>query len=542
MRKTLEEIAQERSKSLLIESFQLAVKSDNVEIFEKPQLIESNGKSVPARGVLRNVPVTRFIKNLNERIYPKKLWEKVEKEEVAEGSLSLMGHPEDEGDPKDICGVWKNFKVLDEVGIADWYLTGSHGSDLIEHIQAGGKIGVSSVGFGEFEDDGKTVKWDTYELERLGDAVINPSQQVFATVENFKENSNKKEENNEFFEKDFTNKKDVIIENNTKEDKKSEVDIMSDYNAKNLKNHIAFVLRESKKNSNLKEAIESLQDLDIPSDMGALKDRVQDQIEALQEKMENEIKDSAKTIEEKDETIKDLQSKYDILENINNEMKEKYQKASAVLEHIGVSEEDDPAKLKEEKEKANEEIKSLKESADKMKEDIEAFEEDTEYRDYDIKCLLEDRDNMLADIKALEEKIEVLEGKKKEQDDEEDKEDKDDDDDKEMKDKDDKKDEEEEDEIVQEKGKKKEDVDKKEGKEDIKEEDKKEDNSIIKEYVEDEIKETPALKEIEKELKEAKSVIEVVNMVKSFRENKDDLMEAEDFKAEKDNYIGKHRL
>lgn len=53
-------------------------------------------------------------------------------------------------------------------------------------LQAGGDVGLSSSGFGDFEADGKTVDPDSFELERYFDWVLEPSYSVFGTLDDVK--------------------------------------------------------------------------------------------------------------------------------------------------------------------------------------------------------------------------------------------------------------------------------------------------------------------------------------------------------------------
>ena len=98
---------------------------------------------------------------------------------MGEGSFSLMGHPEDDGNPVAIAGVWHDLRVQENSPVADLYLVGDHGSHILEILEAGGSLGTSSSGYGKIESDGKTVIAESYDLERIGDIVLAPSQQVF---------------------------------------------------------------------------------------------------------------------------------------------------------------------------------------------------------------------------------------------------------------------------------------------------------------------------------------------------------------------------
>nr|DAL61234.1 MAG TPA_asm: Prohead core protein serine protease [Caudoviricetes sp.] len=136
------------------------------------------------------VPISFYNKkNLNNRIYNRKLWENVinNQKETYVGSPMLTDHPagDSDGNPRDICGVWLDAKMdepdLDGVGLV-WGLlvpSGRLGDDLRDHIKHGLKVGTSSSGFGDMMPDGVTVDPDTYQIERLADFVLCPSQGTY---------------------------------------------------------------------------------------------------------------------------------------------------------------------------------------------------------------------------------------------------------------------------------------------------------------------------------------------------------------------------
>jgi len=137
------------------------------------------------------VPISHFgnYKNGNGRIYNTKLWENVinGQRDIWAGSGMLMDHPagDSDGNPKDICGVWLDCKMgepnSEGIGLVYGLLvpSGSLGQDLKDHLKNGLKIGTSSSGFGKLMRDGMTVDPDTYQIERLADFVLNPSQGTY---------------------------------------------------------------------------------------------------------------------------------------------------------------------------------------------------------------------------------------------------------------------------------------------------------------------------------------------------------------------------
>ena len=120
--------------------------------------------------------------NLNGRIYTTQLWEKVINEKQPVNCFGLCDHPKDTGSVKDIFCIWKNirFNTSKSLVLSDCYLFGRLGQHCNEAILAGAEIGLSTVGNGSFDHDGKTVI--DYELLRAADWVLEPSGQVFGTV------------------------------------------------------------------------------------------------------------------------------------------------------------------------------------------------------------------------------------------------------------------------------------------------------------------------------------------------------------------------
>lgn len=148
------------------------------------------------------VPISRYNwKNENGRVYSKDLWENVVKNQkhIWEGSIGLADHPVEEGSVKDTFAVYHNLGLNEKTGTVDVdiHLVGTHGKLAFDIMEAGGKIGFSSSGFGELLEDGCTVDPKTYMLERVSDFVLNPSQKVFGTrdmkigVVNVKKNESK---------------------------------------------------------------------------------------------------------------------------------------------------------------------------------------------------------------------------------------------------------------------------------------------------------------------------------------------------------------
>jgi hypothetical protein len=73
------------NKIRLVESFKFDEDTE-IDLFDKETLVESNGNTYTAKGIIKNIPVTNANPNRNGRIYPEKLWERVIKDRKAEGS------------------------------------------------------------------------------------------------------------------------------------------------------------------------------------------------------------------------------------------------------------------------------------------------------------------------------------------------------------------------------------------------------------------------------------------------------------------------
>jgi len=159
---------------------------DNLQI----KLKESNNAGKFKYIAAYRVPVSRYnFKNANGRIYPKELWENVIKNQrdIWEGCVGLADHPSEneEGSVKNIFCVWNDLRLNEQNNTveATAYFVGPYGRLAQEVLEAGGKIGLSSSGFGEFKEDNSTVDPSSYKIERISDWVLSPSQGVFGTME-----------------------------------------------------------------------------------------------------------------------------------------------------------------------------------------------------------------------------------------------------------------------------------------------------------------------------------------------------------------------
>lgn len=126
-------------------------------------------------------------KNLNGRVYNKELWENVinNQTEIWKGGTGLANHPQgdDEADFLKQGILWYGAKIVENIvyGVGT-FLKGQAGELAEDIINKGGRIGFSTAGFGDVLAEG-VVDPETYEIERLADMVMNPSQGVFGNYE-----------------------------------------------------------------------------------------------------------------------------------------------------------------------------------------------------------------------------------------------------------------------------------------------------------------------------------------------------------------------
>lgn len=383
-------MAQEKGKLLLIEKFSISSSSKNLSIEESRSgyFVEGKkGNKYQSLAIVRDVPVTKFTENLNGRVYPKRLWENVYKTKIAEGTLCLADHPSDdsEGSVKDIVGVWRNFKINENNCTGDLYLIGKHGKQFLEVLKAGGKCGLSSVGFGELMEDEKTVDPNTYELIRLSDWVLTPSQGVFAEqdhlTESLKEN------------KIYTN----II---TRKDQ----NMSSSLQALTVRNNVKVALKESQraietKGASLVAAKKDLQEVlqYIPQEYKEERKKLKEQISLVEKTLSQTLQDKSKKLEESSKTVSDLKVKYEASNAILSRLKEKHTKSSKVIKLLSENE----SIMKSD-------IKALVQERGIMYSDIKTFKEDHIKMSRDIVELVKERGQILSDLRqSMKEKIDM---------------------------------------------------------------------------------------------------------------------------------------
>ncbi len=267
------------------------------------------------------VPVARInppgTLNGNHRRYPKELWENVmnNQKDRWQGLCGLADHPTDDTDPgsiKNSAIVWLGMDIDPETNLVYGIGTfvGPYGHMFQEIIDAGGRVGFSSSGFGELLFDNETVNPETYTIERLADVVLNPSQDVYGAIsdetkvgnieyskqepiqihESKKENLDKPKFNI-INEKKEENTMEVKLEEN----KKSSAYVKAEEKA--LRNHINSFLNENTQVTDPLQKMSDLNEILTIIKEGKLTDLEEDVVKKLTEmqaQLEKDIEDSQK--------------------------------------------------------------------------------------------------------------------------------------------------------------------------------------------------------------------------------------------------------
>lgn len=132
---------------------------------------------------------------------------------------ALANHPEDDVDVKDICGVWKNPRVIDGWLCADLGFTDDNLGRKFESIlELGGELEISSSVLGDLNDDGEVIE-EGFVLERLGDVVWNSSNRLLQSKKDVYERDDETSELSKKYESGVTTINDnAIVENDNDEE------------------------------------------------------------------------------------------------------------------------------------------------------------------------------------------------------------------------------------------------------------------------------------------------------------------------------------
>ena len=309
---------------------------------ESVKIVEANGKKYNVREGFE-VPVWRLDKkNLNNRIYSRKLGEKVVKEFKELVTVNLADHPEgdSDGSVKDILAVSKNPHIRDGILYVDAYPVDEAFANKLERIiELGGGLGVSSSCYGDVDGNGNVLEED-FEVTRFFDWVLSPSYEVYVTQESFKEN----------IQESLTINKEPI-----KESKNMPENKVNELLEKTTRLNILKIVEDADKIEKISDKLTALEEaLSYVSDdfLADLHSTISEKIESLKkeslelaekgkltEKLNEEIqlKESEKVplqeqITSLQEEKKSLEEKLQTAENLINELKEHSQKAEQLLE------------------------------------------------------------------------------------------------------------------------------------------------------------------------------------------------------------------
>lgn len=282
-------------------------KIDNAVITKVVNRLHENGLGNTQR--IFRLPVSRYDNlNGNGRNYPEMLWYNVmnNQEDAWKQNVGLCDHPADDNDPgslKNAAIVWLGMEIDKEhkivFGIGSF--VGPYGHLAQEIIDAGGKVGFSTSGFGELEPDNETVNPDTYQIERLADCVLNPSQSVYGDISDEANNGNIEytkqvvTDGNGLHES-INNK---ILKENDKMDKDIAVkSALSKVEEKELRKHINNYLKENVEISNPVKQLKDLKEIQTliqEGQLNDLEDSVKARLDETQKKIEEMVEIGLKT-------------------------------------------------------------------------------------------------------------------------------------------------------------------------------------------------------------------------------------------------------
>lgn len=382
-------------------------------------------------------------RNLNNRIYTDTLWENQIRNKRGEGCFGLMDHPENEGSVKDTWCVWRNlrFSADKKLILCDAYLFGNWGRQVLEALEAGGRVGLSSSGWGDFLEDNTTLNPETYELERPADFVLNPSYEVFGVQDDLIESMKNEQISsnltaiNESETLEVSPKENIEENNKMVENKKASPSLEERNFSFNMRSmfkeacKIEDIQERIKENKTLIGYLEGHEDLikaeieaKIASDEQAIVEGYKKsfELENKNKELEEQIVNLTKTVEESTslkETIESLNKQVETLKEQvkeNESLKEEFENACTLLDSM----KEYTTKQEELVRLAKAEKNSMV-SAKEYKETL-AFSEELE----------EENKKLKREALSLKRKLSsLLEASKKKEDDDEDDEDEDDDED-----------------------------------------------------------------------------------------------------------------
>lgn len=399
----------EKTQSEILKGLQEAGASQDVELWQFP-ISKINTKDKP---------------NLNGRVYGRPLWENVinKQVEVWKGGTGLANHPadDDDGDFMKQSIVWLDgFLGDDDIVYGIGVFVGEGGNLARQIIGVGGKVGFSTSGYGDFLSDGITVDADTYEIERLADLVLNPSQGVFG---NYKDSiqfeSTQKNKGATKVQESVENKKSKleeevisISEENLLKQYESEIETIGKKSNKfwesKVKSLESLVKKVKKENfsttskTNLNTKVNSM----IESIMKEANSAIEEGFLAKEICEELEIKSLSELGEMKNK-LEDFASLEECLAAATKEA-DKYKKLYEDRENFATKEAEASLEQEELAESLSKEVNSLKlklESANKKIKDLTPFKEKYEETSKLLENAELESDQNAEDVENLEEEL-----------------------------------------------------------------------------------------------------------------------------------------
>lgn len=402
------EIAKQKNKTLLIESFDYSIGAtskfnESVELVN-PKLKESihNEDGIECFAIVRNIPVSHYRRNRNDREYSRPVWENVARRKSFENGFCLADHSEEEGSVTRIAGVWKNFVVKEDAPYADLYvLDNEHGRRIIQILKVKGKVGFSTVGFGELDENNSVIP-ESFEIseESACDHVLVPSAGVFATNENLPQ-EDEKPLVNEFLESLETNNKESNNTANKEGENKEGIIMDKELQESVIKNNARVTIKEALSNSSKAEAIRDLKEFQstIPSHMKETVDKVEATISRIAEELDKEVKTKDSALQEATKSGNSLTEKLKMTEKLYEDLRSKHQKAIKVIESY-----------KAQVGKSEKVIAEAKKDVYAMYEDIKTFRKERFFMLEDIaKWLI--KEGRFAEAKALVKELKTVKEK-----------------------------------------------------------------------------------------------------------------------------------
>lgn len=330
------------------------IKPIAIKLTESTRLVEANGNFYNCLSCYK-IPVWKLDeKNLNGRVYPRSLAEKIVRENKV--TVALDGHPEDDNYVpllKDVIAVGKNPSIEENIlWVYCYFVDEEYDKKAHRIMDLGFPLQQSSSGLGEV-DAFDTVISETYELERYFDLLVQDSSyQVFTSKENEVVDVSVQKIEKQKESSSLTEQVTIINRNTSLDENKKDTSM-----DKSLKLNVKSLIREAESKDNLAEKNRLLKEA-----FSAVKD-------------EESFVDLKKVITEKirsnDIEIAKLANKGMKADGLNSKLKESVSKLSEAEKVIKQLKEEKATLVKAVKESATS-LKKVKESA---KEKIETFED-----------------------------------------------------------------------------------------------------------------------------------------------------------------------